>query len=266
MGGDMRVDVLIQGFPGRSLCHGGLGWSTITLLRDTQRTVLIDVGAFGVRRELIKQLRDHGVAPDAVTDVVLTHAHYDHSVNFTLFPNATPWIGDIELEWAASQPPGFNPLPELYVQALAKDPRTRRIRGDQEFLPGLRAIPVPGHTPGGLLYLLECPQRTLLFTGDSAKNRAELLSRDVDSSLDPVASRQSIDTIWALWRHRPGTVLVPGHDLCMVLDAEDQPVYLGERRAGIEAWFSESIASVANIDLCCEPDPRARRQAWSWAD
>ncbi len=27
-----QVDVLIQGFPGRAVCHGGLGWSTITLL------------------------------------------------------------------------------------------------------------------------------------------------------------------------------------------------------------------------------------------
>ena len=27
------IDVLIQGYPGKSLCHGGLGWSTIALLR-----------------------------------------------------------------------------------------------------------------------------------------------------------------------------------------------------------------------------------------
>ena len=67
----------------------------------------------GVRKELAKQLRARSVEPAAITDIVLTHAHYDHSVNFTLFPNATVWIGAEELAWASRQPPGFNPLPEL---------------------------------------------------------------------------------------------------------------------------------------------------------
>ena len=28
-----EVNLLVQGFPGRAVCHGGLGWSTVTLLR-----------------------------------------------------------------------------------------------------------------------------------------------------------------------------------------------------------------------------------------
>ena len=28
-----KLDVLVQGYPGKSVCHGGLGWSTIALLR-----------------------------------------------------------------------------------------------------------------------------------------------------------------------------------------------------------------------------------------
>ncbi len=149
-----QVDVLIQGFPGRAVCHGGLGWSTVTLLRAPGRTILVDVGAFGVRKELAKQLRARSVEPAGVTDVVLTHAHYDHSVNFTLFPNATVWIGAEELAWAARQPPGFNPLPELYVRELAASSRVRRIGYGDEFLPGLKALASPGHTPGHLLFYL----------------------------------------------------------------------------------------------------------------
>ncbi len=118
-----QVDVLIQGFPGRAVCHGGLGWSTITLLRGNGRTILIDVGAFGVRKPLARQLDERHVKPAEVTDVVLTHAHYDHSINFTLFPNATVWIGAEELAWAVEEPPGFNPLPELYVRELARSSR-----------------------------------------------------------------------------------------------------------------------------------------------
>ncbi|WP_459574027.1 MBL fold metallo-hydrolase [Cupriavidus sp. 8B] len=41
------------------------------------------MGAFGVRRHLLHQLEAHAVKPDEITDVVLTHAHYDHAVNYT---------------------------------------------------------------------------------------------------------------------------------------------------------------------------------------
>jgi len=247
-----KIDVLIQGFPGRSVCHGGLGWSTITLLRGQGRVILIDVGAFGVRRELGKQLKAAGVAPADVTDVVLTHAHYDHAVNFTLFPQARLWIGAAELDWALAQPPGFNPLPELYVRELAGSPRTIRIGPGQEFLPGLRAFAAPGHTPGHLLFYLENAPVPVLFTGDAAKNRAELLSLAADASMDMAQSRASFERIWALWRAVPETLLIPGHDLSMRLDAAGQPAYVGERRAAIAAWFGESIETMTEIDLCCE--------------
>jgi N-acyl homoserine lactone hydrolase len=247
-----QMDVLIQGFPGKSVCHGGLGWSTVSLLHGVGRVILVDVGAFGVRRELAKQLRERGVDANDVTDVVLTHAHYDHAVNFTLFPNATVWIGADELSWAASQPPGFNPLPELYVRELNVSPRVRRIAGDEEFLPGLQAIRAPGHTPGHLIFLLTANDVPVLFTGDAAKNRAELLSGAVDASEDHAQSGESLKVIWRTWRATPGTVLVPGHDLSLRLDATGQPEYIGERRAAIAAWFSESIETTTTIDLCCE--------------
>jgi len=244
------VEVLVQGYPGKSLCHGGLGWSTIALLRGGDRTILIDVGAFGVRRELGKQLKSRDVHPGAVTDVVITHAHYDHSVNFTLFPNATVWIGAGELEWAAAQPPGFDPLPELYVRELASSPRVRRINDRQTFLPGITALMAPGHTPGHLIFLLEGEGLRVLFTGDAAKSRAELLSHDPEASDDRTTARTSIDLIWSVWREVPGTILVPGHDLSMRVLDDGRPEYIGQRKAGIAAWFDESIELSTTIDLC----------------
>ncbi len=244
-----RLDVLVQGFPGKAICHGGLGWSTITLLRSQERTVLIDVGAFGIRKPLEKQLKVHGVAPEDVTDVVLTHAHYDHAINFVLFPKANVWIGGEELDWASLQPPGFNPLPELYVRELKVDPRVRTIGAGEEFLPGLKAFAAPGHTPGSMVFYLTATPNPVVFTGDAAKNRVELISRCVDASEDDAASRASIETIWNLWRAVPGTLLVPGHDLCMKLDEKSLPVYVGERRAGISAWFSETLEQTTNFNL-----------------
>jgi hypothetical protein len=47
---DFKVDVLIQGFPGKAVCHGGLGWSTVALIRGGEHIILVDVGSFGMRR------------------------------------------------------------------------------------------------------------------------------------------------------------------------------------------------------------------------
>lgn len=245
-----QLDVLVQGFPGRSVCHGSLGWSTLSLLRGQGRTLLVDVGSFGVRHVLAQQLHFRGVAAEDVTDVLLTHAHYDHAVNFTLFPNARIWIGAQELSWAAAQPVGFNPLPELYVRELMQSSRVHRIQAGDVFLPGIQAVAAPGHTPGHLLFHLTGTPVPVLFTGDAAKNRAELLSLDVDATEDRAQSQATLNTLWRLWRAQPGTLLVPGHDLCMVLDASGQIQYQGEHKAGIDAWFSESLAQTTRMNLC----------------
>ena len=243
------LDVLVQGYPGKSVCHGGLGWSTIALLRGNGRTALIDVGSFSIRPELKKQLDARGVDRMAVTDVILTHAHWDHSVNYTLFPNATVHIGKTEMDWATQVPVGFNPLPELYVQDLAKLPKMRLLADGDEVIPGMTAHEAPGHTPGCLLFYLTANETPVLFTGDAAKNRAELLTMNVDMTMDQQASESSLAAAWALWRKVPGTLLVPGHDLTMVLGADGRPQYIGQRRAGIKSWFSEDLAVQEEFDI-----------------
>ena len=62
-----QIDSLIQGYPGRAVCHGGLGWSTSTLLRSDRHKILVDVGAFGVRHLLGRHLDACGVAPVSYT-------------------------------------------------------------------------------------------------------------------------------------------------------------------------------------------------------
>ncbi len=48
--GGFSIDILVQGFPGKTVCHGGLGWSTVALVRGQGRVILIDAGNFGMRR------------------------------------------------------------------------------------------------------------------------------------------------------------------------------------------------------------------------
>src|SRR3954464_7596205 len=103
--GGFPIHFLVQGFPGKTVCHGGLGWSTVALVRGQGRVILIDAGNFGMRRVIAGRLEAHGLKPTDVTDVILTHAHYDHSINWPMFSSSRILIGKQELEWAVAQPP-----------------------------------------------------------------------------------------------------------------------------------------------------------------
>ena len=48
--GGYEIEIAVQGYPGKAVCHGGLGWSTIALLRGHGRVALIDTGSFGQRQ------------------------------------------------------------------------------------------------------------------------------------------------------------------------------------------------------------------------
>lgn len=235
-----EIDILVEGYPGKSVCHGSLGWSSIVLLRGHGRIALIDVGAFGIRKTLIERLAEHGLRPADVTDVLLTHSHYDHSINWTLFRHARIAIGDKELDWSVEQPWGETPVPELYVRELRSWPTLARLSDGEEVLPRITAHAAPGHTPGHLIFVLAGHEHDVIFTGDAAKNRAELVSRDTDMTYDPAVSAASIEKIWEVWRRREGTVVVPGHDLPMVLP-NGVPKHLGTREAAIQAWMGDGL-------------------------
>lgn len=242
------IDIIVEGYPGKSVCHGGLGWSTIALLRGHGRVVLVDVGSFSQRQPLIDRLAAHGLRPGDVTDVLLTHSHWDHSINWVLFPAARVVIGDEELAWSLAEPWGETPVPELYVRELAASARAERVRPGDTVLPGITAHAASGHTPGHLIFHLAGEPHDVILTGDAAKNRAELLSLTADMSYDQAISRASMERIWALWRARPGTVLVPGHDLPMRLDG-DEPAYIGRREAAISAWFGRGLDQTTLFQL-----------------
>jgi N-acyl homoserine lactone hydrolase len=248
---DYQIDILVQGFPGKTVCHGSLGWSTVALLRGQGRVVLVDTGSFNVRHVLQDKLKALGLAPADVTDVLLTHAHWDHMVNWTMFPNARIAIGGHELDWSLRAPWGTTPVPELYVEKLAGWPTLARLEPGAEVLPGISCVVAPGHTPGHMVYLLRGPEHDVVFTGDAAKNRAELLSLSAYHTMDPALTENSIRAIWDLWRARPGSVLVPGHDMPMVLDAAVSGGirYLAEREASIDGWFETSLEQVHTFQL-----------------
>jgi glyoxylase-like metal-dependent hydrolase (beta-lactamase superfamily II) len=246
--GGFSIDILVTGFPGKTVCHGGLGWSTVALVRGGGRVILIDAGNFGMRRLVSERLAAHGLKPADVTDVILTHAHYDHSMNFPMFQSARVLMGKGELDWALAQPMGHHIIPEFYVRELKTWPSYESVADGQEVLPGLTAFAGPGHTPGHLVYVLDGGERDVIFSGDAAKNRAEMLSLEADMTMDAAASRSTMERIWDVWRKKPGSILVPGHDVPMRLE-NGEPVYIAKRTAGITAWFGRTLEETPLIEL-----------------
>lgn len=243
-----ELDVLLQGFPGRMVCHGGLGWSTVAMLRGHGHVALVDVGSFSMRKGIMDQLAARGLEPHDVSDVLLTHSHYDHSLNWIMFRGARIVIGARELRWSVEEPWGTGPVPELYMRELEEWPTLRAVADGQEVLPGVTAHAAPGHTPGHLIYVFRGKERDIVFTGDAAKNRAELLSRKGDTSYDAALSTATIEKIWEFWSRREGSILVPGHDLPMT-QKDGRISYIGKRDAALKVWFGEDLGTSTLIEL-----------------
>src|ERR1700754_551749 len=84
----------------------------VWVARNSERAVLIDTGfnaevaakrGRGVLRCPIDSLRLVGIDPDAVSDVVITHLHYDHVGNFTLLPAARFHLQETEMHFATGR-------------------------------------------------------------------------------------------------------------------------------------------------------------------
>lgn len=208
---------IVEGFPGKSSSHGAFGWSSSWLLDDGERRVLVDAGQPAYIPLIREGLARQGLTPGDVTDVLITHMHWDHVANFTMFSNATTWVGEEELAWAADQPAGTTFIPDLHVQELLR--RTdgvERMSPGREILPGIHSIASPGHTPHHLAFFAERTADSLIFAGDSVKNIHELSTLRADSSMDEAQSVSTIDSLRSLLNDTSG-VLVPGHDVGLTL-------------------------------------------------
>lgn len=53
-----------------------------------------------------------------------------------------------------------------------------------------------------------------------------------------------------MWREKPETIVVPGHDIPMRID-NGEPHGLGTRQAVLKAWFGRDMITMTEIDLTC---------------
>jgi len=156
------------------------------LVNTGSKLVLIDTGSgdfFGPGvGKVLANLEACGYRPEQVDDVLITHMHPDHEGGLVrngkrVFPNATVWVNQKDADYwldparmqgalkSGKSGKGFQQAMAAFKPYRAAG-RFRTFSGDKQFVPGIRALPEPGHTPGHTGYLVTSKGHTLLVWGD----------------------------------------------------------------------------------------------------
>ncbi|MDO8212241.1 N-acyl homoserine lactonase family protein [Conexibacter sp. CPCC 206217] len=197
------------------------------LLRRGEQTIVVDTGfgaAAGARRgrtllcDTGEALARLGVDPASVTELIVTHLHYDHTGNLGLFPRAQLFVDARELEfWSgpyADRPcfAGSAERDELeQVAAARRAGRVTAVGAEQAVVPGVTAIRVGGHSPGQQILRVATRAGDVVLASDAAHFYEELTH---DRPFDVFADLERSYAALALLRglQDDGLPVVVGHD------------------------------------------------------
>lgn len=177
-------------------------WAMRCLLVQTgKRRILVDTGMGQKRGDkfldffephgkdtLHTSLKKHGLAPEDITDVFLTHLHFDHAggaVRWTdagepvpAFPKATYWSNAVHYEWAC------NPNDREKASFIQDNFRTLEKAKQLKFIPvkdkesawipGIRVRFVYGHTEAMMLPLIKVQRQTWVYCADLIPSSAHI--------------------------------------------------------------------------------------------
>ena len=161
------------------------------LLEGRDRLILIDAGVgeppsekfadiFAVDREhseLLRSLEEAGFEAGDVTDVILTHLHFDHCGGTTRRGEGGDWQPAFEharyhvqrghWEWArTSNPKEAGSFRDENIQPLADSGAVELVDGNENILPGIEALPVHGHTEAQQIVKIDGGDDTLVYVAD----------------------------------------------------------------------------------------------------
>jgi glyoxylase-like metal-dependent hydrolase (beta-lactamase superfamily II) len=152
------------------------------LVRGGDRVVLVDTGVGRVDTgtfrggALLESMARAGVSPAEVTDVVLTHLHFDH-VGWTtqkgaiVFEHATYRCHAADWDHFVSGPT----REEGSVRKLSPlEGRLELFGADAEVAPGISVRHAPGHTPGSAVVVVSDGADRALLLGDAVHCPVEL--------------------------------------------------------------------------------------------
>lgn len=160
------------------------------LVQMPDRLILVDTGSgelFGPGNggRLLESLATFNVRPDQITDVLITHAHSDHSGGLVqggqrVFTNAVVHISKQDVDFffdPSSQArtgydQGFFDVARTTLQPYLDAGKVATFASDGEILPGFRATLHPGHTPGAAFFTLTSGGEHIVFVGDLIHSEA----------------------------------------------------------------------------------------------
>jgi len=162
------------------------------LVKSGDRHVLVDAGVGMINNGqyqgggLLNSLLELGVEPADISDVILTHLHFDHVGWATrkgdiVFPNATyrchaaDWQHFVESDGAD----------EGAIRKLSPiAPRLELFDTDHTVAPGVDVRHAPGHTPGSVIVIVSSGTDRAMLIGDIAHCPAELTENDWEAIFD----------------------------------------------------------------------------------
>jgi len=227
----VRVDLHIPGLPAKA-DHFLFGICSLLLLRDGKRTILFDCGPYRVRLTLLEALAAHGLTPEQVDTVFLSHLHWDHIENIDLFRHAEILVPRLEFEYAAEIRPSDWGTPPYAREMLAGMRLTLLEDREQEIFPGARTLPLPGHSVGLQGLVVQAEGGDLVLASDAVWSARDAVRGHPDVAFfDPEKGQASLTRALAA-----GAVYYPGHDRPFTLK-QGRVSYLAQYRYRLRFSF-----------------------------
>jgi glyoxylase-like metal-dependent hydrolase (beta-lactamase superfamily II) len=200
----------------------------IWLIKGDGRNVLFDCGFY--REQFMQRwhpadyekpsvaLERAGLKADDITDVVISHIHWDHADGFDLFPKAKIWIQKDELEyyageaWQGHKRTAADPDDLLGLIKLNIEGKVGLVNGDaQEILPGIRAYIGGKHTYQSQYIGVKTAAGTVVLASDNVYLYLNLEKHEpIAQSLDKESNLRAQDRMKQL--AASPKLIIPGHD------------------------------------------------------
>lgn len=175
----------------------------------------------GEGEDTVSQLAACGLTPGDIDTVILTHLHYDHMANITLFPHAQVYVNRYGWEFALRRELAIFdsfPHPLLRFMQAEMSERLRLLEDEAEVLPGIRVSRVGGHTRCSQAVFIAMEDGAVAaITGDVAF-LYENLEREhpIGFGISPIESAIAIRRL-----KQEADILLPGHDPAILVRYPD---------------------------------------------
>jgi Zn-dependent hydrolases, including glyoxylases len=203
---------------------------------DNDKNVLVDAGFLPDVEEakdydLINYTRPDsmllkmGIKPSEITDIILSHPHWDHMDGVDLFPNARVWIQKEDFNfvvgtaWQKGGGGGFNKRDVRKLIEVNLDGRLTLVDGDnKEIIPGITVYTGSRHTFNSQYALVKTGQDKIILASDNVYtyyNLDSLKSAPENATFDTTGYVNAMKRMKTLASNI--NFIIPGHDALLFL-------------------------------------------------